>query len=64
MEWVTESFEVKEPTPFWRGIMPDYSLENIDNLYILTLISGVLGVCIVIAASFIIEKAVSKEESK
>ncbi|RLI22556.1 cobalamin biosynthesis protein CbiN [Candidatus Bathyarchaeota archaeon] len=64
LERVAESLEVEEPAPLWRGIMPDYSLENIDNPYVSTLISGMLGVCLVLAASFIIGKAVSKGESK
>ena len=42
--------------------MPDYSLENINNPYVSTLISGMLGVCLVLAVSFIIGKAVSKGE--
>ena len=63
LEKVAESLNIAEHEPLWKGIMPDYSLENINNPYISTLTSGIIGVCLVLVASFIIGEAASKEEN-
>jgi len=60
LERVAESLNVEEHKPFWRGIMPDYSLENVSNPYISTLASGLVGICLVLALTFLIGKTVSK----
>ena len=62
LERVAESLNVKEHEPLWRGIMPDYSLESINNPYISTFLSGIAGICLVLGFSFTIGKLLQRKE--
>jgi len=61
---VIESLNVEEPAPLWKGIMPDYSLEIIEDTYISTLISGTTGFILVLFVELLIAEAISKKELK
>lgn len=59
LEKVSEYLEIEEPEPIWTGLMPDYALPGIENPYMATLLSGVIGVLLVLAASWIIGRTVT-----
>ena len=58
LEKVSECLEIEESEPIWIGLMPDYALPTIDNPYTATLLSGIIGVFLVLAASWIMGKTV------
>lgn len=53
LERVSEYLEIEEPEPVWMGLMLDYALPGVENPYMATLLSGVLGVFLVLPASWI-----------
>ena len=59
LEKVSESLEIEEPKPIWTGLMPDYALPGIENPYMATLLSGFIGVFLVLAASWIMGRTVT-----
>ncbi|MFQ6065379.1 MAG: PDGLE domain-containing protein [Candidatus Bathyarchaeia archaeon] len=59
LETVAEHFGVEEPEPVWVGLMPDYALPWIGNVYVATLASGVIGVFLVLVASWFVGRAVT-----
>jgi len=61
LEKVANTMGVEEPEPAWKGIMQDYSAIT-GNPYVSTLIAGVLGTLIVLAATFILGKAVTSRK--
>ena len=54
LERVAEGLGVVEPGPIWTGLMPDYALPGIGDPYVATLLSGFIGVFLVLAASWIV----------
>jgi ABC-type sulfate transport system permease component len=62
LERVVENFGVDEATPFWNGIMSDYAIGAITNPYISTLIAGIFGTLLVLAAAFILGKTMAPKD--
>ena len=63
LERVVETYAVEEGTSFWNGIMSDYAIGAITNPYISTLVAGVFGTLLVLAAAFILGKVISPKAS-
>ena len=63
LERVVETYGVEEGTSFWNGIMSDYAIGAITNPYISTLVAGVFGTLLVLAAAFILGKVISPKAS-
>ena len=61
LEKVSEHLKIEDPEPVWTGFMPDYALPGIENPYMATLLSGFIGVILVLAASWIIGRTVTHE---
>ena len=59
LEKVSEYLEIEESEPIWTGLMPDYAFPGIENPYMATLLSGVIGVLLVLAASWIIGRTIT-----
>lgn len=64
LEKVAETLGVVEADPLWEGIMPDYTLPTVENPYFSTLLSGFAGMLLVLALSYALGKAVSKNSLK
>ena len=64
LEKVTSTFGAKEQTPVWQGLMPDYSVALVGNSYVSTLLAGIFGVCVVMVASLLLGKVISKNQIK
>ena len=62
LEKVAQSLGVKELEPLWKGFMFDYSVEVFENPYVSTLLAGVFGTLMVLAASFIFGKVITKRQ--
>lgn len=60
LEKVAETLRVEEREPLWKGLMPDYSLEEIRDPYLSTLTSGVIGFSVVLALSVVAAKKMQK----
>ena len=60
LEKVAQSLGVKELEPLWKGFMSDYSVEVFENPYVSTLLAGVFGTLMVLAASFVFGKVIIK----
>jgi cobalt/nickel transport protein len=60
LETIAETLGIKASEPLWRGVMPDYSMPLIDNAYVSTSLSGVLGTLLVLVVAFIVGKAITK----
>ena len=60
LEKVAESLGVEMHEPLWRGFMFDYSVEVFENPYVSTLLAGVFGTFMVLAASFVFGKVIIK----
>ncbi|MEM3551184.1 MAG: PDGLE domain-containing protein [Candidatus Bathyarchaeia archaeon] len=63
LETVVETLKVEEAQAAWEGLMPDYTLPNVENQYFSTLTSGFIGTFIVLAAAFIIGKTLEKPKA-
>lgn len=61
LETVAETLNVEETEPFWKGLMPDYTLPSIENSYFSTLAAGFLGLIMVSAAAYTLGRLLSKE---
>ncbi len=64
LEKVAQSLGVNEREPLWRGFMSDYSVEVLENTYATTLLAGVFGTFMVLAASFVFGKVITKGQRK
>jgi len=60
LEKVAESLGVEESAPFWEGLMSDYSVEAFKNPYVSTLVAGVLGTLLVLAATLALGFVIAK----
>jgi cobalt/nickel transport protein len=56
LEKVAENFGAKEQKPIWDGLMTDYSVTFINNSYVSTLLTGIVGVILVFCAALILNK--------
>jgi uncharacterized membrane protein len=63
LESVAETIGIEVREPLWRGVMPHYSVALINNAYVSTLISGLLGIMLVLAVAFIVGKALTKSRA-
>lgn len=61
LEKVAETLGIEETEPSWAGLMPDYAIPSINNSYISTLLAGVLGIFLVLGATFLLGKAMGKK---
>lgn len=61
LEKVAATFGIEEHELFWKGIMPDYSVEAIADPYVSTLLAGVSGTLLVLFAAFILGTAIVKK---
>jgi len=52
LEKVVESLGIEEPEAIWEGLMPNYTVSFTDNPYLSTLISGVIGVFLVLSVAW------------
>jgi len=59
LEKVSESLGIEEPEPFWTGLMPEYALPGVENPYAATFFSGVIGVFLVLVASWIVGRTMA-----
>lgn len=64
LERVVENFEVEEQAPFWHGLMPDYTIEAVENAYVSTLLAGVFGTLLVLITGFAVEKVITQKNPK
>ena len=60
LEKVAETLGIEEPEPLWEGLMPDYTLQTVENPYVSTLLAGFCGMLLVLASSCILGKAISQ----
>jgi len=64
LEKVAQSLGVQGYAPLWRGFMFDYSVEVFENPYVSTLLAGVFGTLMVLAASFVVGKVITKGQRR
>ena len=62
LEKVAQSLGIQEREPLWRGFLFDYSVEAFENPYVSTLLAGVFGTLMVLAASFVFGKVITKRQ--
>ena len=53
LEELVQSSADQQQQPFWNGLMADYSI-SIDSSYFSTLVAGIFGTSIVLAAGYAI----------
>ncbi|MBC7131350.1 PDGLE domain-containing protein, partial [Candidatus Bathyarchaeota archaeon] len=56
LEKVAETLKVEEPEPLWMGVMPDYTMPQVENPYLSTVLAGFLGTLLVFGLSHAIGK--------
>ena len=61
LEKVAESLGVEQPEPLWGGLMPDYTIHGIENPYLATLISGLIGLFLVFSLAWVIGLATARK---
>jgi cobalt/nickel transport protein len=64
LEKVAESLGIEEPEALWRGLMPDYTIGFTDNPYLSTLISGLIGVFLVLTITWGVGLATHKRNNE
>ncbi len=52
-----------ESQPMWSGLMPDYSVEALNNPYASTLAAGIIGTLIVLGATTILGYTITKRST-
>jgi ABC-type Fe3+ transport system permease subunit len=57
---MAQSMGVQESEPFWKGLMSNYSVEAFKDPYLSSLLAGVLGVLLVLAASLALGFVIAK----
>ncbi|MCS7115517.1 MAG: PDGLE domain-containing protein [Nitrososphaerota archaeon] len=60
LEKVSETLEIEEPEPVWKGLMPDYTLPAVENPYLSTLLAGFFGAFLVLGVSFALGKVIAR----
>jgi len=64
LEKLIESFGPAENSPFWSGIMPEYSISTISNQYVSALLAGFFGIIVVLLTTFLLGKAIPMKNPK
>jgi hypothetical protein len=64
LEKVAETFGVQQQTLVWQGLMPDYTVAVLGNGYVSTLVAGVFGVIMVLAATLLLGKVMASKTEK
>jgi len=64
LEKVALTLGAKEHQNFWNGWITDYSFSWISNQYVSTLLAGVFGVIIVLAAGLLLGKTMGPKTLK
>ncbi|MGB9915381.1 MAG: PDGLE domain-containing protein [Candidatus Bathyarchaeales archaeon] len=62
LERVVENFGVEEQAPLWHGLMPDYTIEAVQDAYVSTLLAGIIGVLLVLLAGLAVERAMAPKK--
>jgi cobalt/nickel transport protein len=60
LEKVASSLGIQEPEPAWHGLMSGYSVNVLGESYVSTLISGIVGTMVVLAAALALGTAITK----
>ena len=60
LEKVAETLGIEEAESTPTGLMPDYTVSAIENSYLSTLVAGVLGVFVVLGATLVLGKTITK----
>lgn len=63
LESVAETLGIEGHEPLWQGLMPDYSLPSISNVYVSTFLSGLAGTLIVLVFAFLVGKTLTRGRS-
>jgi len=61
LEKVAISLGAHEGKNFWSGILPDYSILGIKNGYLSTLISGIIGVVLVLLVGLFLSRVLKSK---
>ena len=62
LEKVAETMGIEEQEPVWKGLIPDYSVENAGSPYMSTLLAGLFGTFMVLILTFIFGKAIASKK--
>jgi len=62
LEKVAETLGVKEHEPTWTGLMPGYTVPIIQDPYLSTFLSGVLGTLLVLGVGFLVGIAATRRD--
>ncbi len=60
LEKVAETLGVEETESPSVGLMPDYTVPAVENVYSSTLIAGIIGVVLVLGATLVLGKSMVK----
>ena len=60
LQKVATSMGIEEPEPTWHSLMGDYSVNALGDTYVSTLAAGVLGILMVLVASFVLGAAITR----
>ena len=60
LEKTIESLGIEEDESSFSAIMPDYGIKDIQDPFISTAISGVIGIFLILGLGFIVGKSLSK----
>ena len=64
LEKVIESSGVQEQDSTWNGLMSDYTVNGIDNPYLSTFLSGIIGSVAVLATAFLVIYSLSLKKKR
>ena len=56
LEKVAGTFGVQQQAAIWHGLMPDYAVAFLENSYVSTLLAGIFGIILVLAATLLLGK--------
>lgn len=62
LERVAESLGIGEPQPIWSGLMPDYTLHLAENPYLTKLISGLVGLFLILGVAWVVGWTMARKE--
>ena len=64
LETVAQNADIEEPKELWHGLMPDYSLQAVENPYFSTLASGLTGISLVLILAYLVGVASTRKNRK
>jgi hypothetical protein len=64
LEKIVSTFGAQERQNFWTGLITNYSFSWISNQYISTLLAGVSGIVLVLAAGLVLDKTMGFKTAK